>query len=293
MEKTLYVSDLDGTLLGADSLISSRSASLLNEAIRRGALFTIATARTPATVARLLQDVQMRMDAIVMTGAARWNPATGIYSHVKYFPPRLARRMTELLRRHRYPAFIYTLRDNLIHIYRVGPMSEQERIFIAEREHTPYKKVMFDTSESGDVWAQPEPDMEHVVLFYSLQPVEMMEAFHPVVTSELPELNALHYCDHDLRDAALGTMEIFAPDATKAAAVKELAAEIKAEATVVFGDNVNDLSMMSVATRALAPQNAIEPVKRMAHGIIGPNTADSVAEYIYSHTADDDPAQDI
>ncbi|MDE7496728.1 MAG: HAD hydrolase family protein [Muribaculaceae bacterium] len=82
--KTLYVTDLDGTLLDAEGRVSARSAALLNEAIADGAAFTVATARTPATVAPLLADVDMRLPAGVMTGAALWNPKTGIYSDTRY-----------------------------------------------------------------------------------------------------------------------------------------------------------------------------------------------------------------
>jgi hypothetical protein len=52
--KTLYVSDLDGTLFGADSRVSATSAAILNKAISAGVMFTPATARTPATVQPLL-----------------------------------------------------------------------------------------------------------------------------------------------------------------------------------------------------------------------------------------------
>lgn len=89
--KTLYVSDLDGTLMDARAQVSPVSRRMLNEAIAAGALFTIATARTPATVSAILQGIDMRLDAIVMTGAARWNPRTGLYSHVCHFPAHLAR----------------------------------------------------------------------------------------------------------------------------------------------------------------------------------------------------------
>mgnify|MGYP002508316131 CR=1 FL=1 len=41
-----YVSDLDGTLLGSDSRVSQRSAELITELSARGALITVATART-------------------------------------------------------------------------------------------------------------------------------------------------------------------------------------------------------------------------------------------------------
>ena len=47
---TLYVSDLDGTLLNPDSRVSERSAAILNRLVERGVMFTPATARTPATV---------------------------------------------------------------------------------------------------------------------------------------------------------------------------------------------------------------------------------------------------
>ena len=53
--KTLYVSDLDGTLLDNTSRVSPATSAMLNETIAGGALFTVATARTPATVQPLLQ----------------------------------------------------------------------------------------------------------------------------------------------------------------------------------------------------------------------------------------------
>ena len=71
--KTLYVSDLDGTLLGSDSRVSQRSAELITELSARGALITVATARTPATVVPLMAHAATGVDYIVMTGAAGWN----------------------------------------------------------------------------------------------------------------------------------------------------------------------------------------------------------------------------
>lgn len=52
---TLFVSDLDGTLLQPDARLSEETVALLNSNIDRGALFTVATARTPATVAPILE----------------------------------------------------------------------------------------------------------------------------------------------------------------------------------------------------------------------------------------------
>ena len=76
-QKTIYISDLDGTLLGTDSRISQRSASIIDELSVRGALVTVATARTPATVVPLMAHAATGVDYIVMTGAAGWNRTRG------------------------------------------------------------------------------------------------------------------------------------------------------------------------------------------------------------------------
>lgn len=114
--KTLYVSDMDGTLLQPDARLSERTVSMLNEAIASGKLFTVATARTPATVASLMQRVSMNIPAIVMTGAALWNPADGRYSRLRLMEPEAARSLLEVYRTQNCPSFIYSLRDNMITI---------------------------------------------------------------------------------------------------------------------------------------------------------------------------------
>ena len=68
--KQLFVTDMDGTLLGADSRVSRRSARIITDLSRRGALITVATARTPGTVEPLLADTLTLPPAVVMTGAA-------------------------------------------------------------------------------------------------------------------------------------------------------------------------------------------------------------------------------
>ena len=81
---TLYVSDLDGTLLGEDSQLSAVTVATLNRIIEElGGLFTVATARTPATVVPLMQEVHARLPFIVIGGSAMWNPVTGSYEHTR------------------------------------------------------------------------------------------------------------------------------------------------------------------------------------------------------------------
>lgn len=273
MEKTLFVSDLDGTLLNADSAVSLQSVSLLNEAIARGALFTVATARTPSTVESLLSEVDCNLPFIVMTGAAIWNPVTKTFSHSVCIPEAEADKILAIIRRHSLPAFIYILRDNRIHIYHTGPLSDLEREFITARADSPVK--VFHIPESGES-ILPSP-LTGVSLFYSMQPSDIVEAAYREIKENV-DCNPIFY--HDIFGPTIGIMEVFSAKASKANAIATLKEITGASRVVAFGDNVNDLPMLRCADVAVAVENAVGAVKEAADTLIGPNTADSVARFI-------------
>ncbi|EPU7117374.1 bifunctional pyridoxal phosphate/fructose-1,6-bisphosphate phosphatase, partial [Escherichia coli] len=55
------------------------------------------------------------------------------------------------------------------------------------------------------------------------------------------------------------------------------------ENVVAFGDNFNDISMLEAAGTGVAMGNADDAVKARANIVIGDNTTDSIAQFIYSH----------
>lgn len=272
--KTLYVSDLDGTLLQPDSRLSDRTVGMLNRAIAEGKMFTIATARTPATVAAILDGVDMRLPAVVMTGAALWNPATGHYSRREYLDSKAVKRLLGIYKDTDTSSFVFTLNGDMIDIYHVGgALNELQQQFIDERSHSPYKRFHV-TADGGDVLP---PDMSKVILLYSMLP-DAKAASTYELTKRIKRLRAQYY--HDIFGPEIGILEAFSDRATKADAVKALADQAGAGRIVCFGDNINDLSMMEVADVAVAVENALPEVKEAADIVIGPNTDDSVARFI-------------
>ncbi|MBP0980277.1 MAG: HAD family phosphatase, partial [Oscillospiraceae bacterium] len=67
--KTLYISDLDGTLLNSDAQISQYTADTLNSLIEKGLLFSYATARSYITAGRITKDITARFPLILYNGA--------------------------------------------------------------------------------------------------------------------------------------------------------------------------------------------------------------------------------
>lgn len=274
---TLFVSDLDGTLLSSDSRLTATSAEMLNNAIDNGALFTVATARTPSTVALLMRGVKASLPFIVMTGAALWCPLTGDFSNKITLLPESAEKILEIINRHSLPAFAYCLRTNRIDIYHTGHLSDIERKFIAERDDSEYK--IFHIPEDGNS-KMPNP-LKDVSLFYAMQPSAHVESTYHDIKAHV-DCNPIFY--HDMFGADTGIMEVFSPLASKANAVRRLKEMTHATRVVAFGDNLNDLPMLRMADVAVAVENAVDEVKAVADIIIPPNTTDSVARFILEST---------
>ena len=276
--KTLFVSDLDGTLLGLDRKVSAESVRLINEAIAEGAMFSVATARTPATVGPLLDGIRSPLPFIVMTGAAIWEREHNRYVYASFHREDTARRLVKLYRRHALSTFVYILgEDNVIHIYHIGDMSCLEREFMEERLYTPYKDFHILDKEKGGL---PER-LDRVLLFYSMRPTEeVRRVYDDIKDSE--DLKAVFY--HDMYGEEIALMEVFGPDASKANAVRRLADMVGAEKIVAYGDNVNDIPILEVADDAVVVENAVEAARLAAGRVIGPNIEDSVAKDIKSQT---------
>ncbi|MDE7441288.1 MAG: HAD family hydrolase [Muribaculaceae bacterium] len=271
--KTLYVSDLDGTLLQPDSRISGATLRMLNEAIEEGALFTIATARTPATVKSIIEDVNLRLPAIVMTGTALWNKDSNRYSDVRYMEDKAVKELVGIYRATDFPTFLYTLRDNMIHIYHIGPLSGIEKDFIEARAHN-FAKILHIPADGNSELPEWLGD---TVLFYGMQPEEKaVRTFE--ATSRVENVRAQKY--HDFYGPEIGILEVFSPLSTKANAIRELARRVGADRIVAFGDNLNDIPMLELADLGCAMENGTEEAKAAADIVIGCNTEDAVARFI-------------
>lgn len=270
---TLYVSDLDGTLLGEDSQLSAVTVATLNRIIGElGGLFTVATARTPATVVPLMQQVHARLPFIVIGGSAMWNPVTMNYEHTRGIDDMTVNAVADVFDRRGAHPFIYRRHGkNLLHTHHYGPLSPQEERFIAERQHLPLKQFFLD-----------DRDFRHsddeALLIFSMNKYAVLKSIADDLRTSVPTCSVMVY--HDIFDESEGYLEIFSAGTSKAAAIGDLARQLGAGRVVVFGDNRNDIAMMQAADFSVAVDNAFTEVKAVASEVIGPNTVDSVARWI-------------
>lgn len=276
--KTLMVTDLDGTLLNAEGRVDAESARIISRLTDAGALITVATARTPATVQPLLADTRTSLPAIVMTGAALWDRNSLSYLDARLLDASAHSRVDAAFAAAGLHPFVYVPQtDGRLLVYHGGgSLSDVERRFVDERTGLPLKRFMLN--------AQTPADARRILMF-GMGSVDQAEA---VAAALRPCPDCSVSCYRDTYTPGIGLVEVFAPNVSKAEAVLRLKAETGAHRLVVYGDNLNDLPMMAVADLAVAPANALPQVRQAAHTVIGPNTDNSVArhmEQIFTATA--------
>ncbi|MDE6120767.1 MAG: Cof-type HAD-IIB family hydrolase [Muribaculaceae bacterium] len=271
--KTLYISDMDGTLLSTDSRISARSSQIITSLSRRGVAVTVATARTPATVVPLLAGTTTIVPAVVMTGCAFWDRRDGHFTDTNLIPRHDVAATLELCRRCGVHPFVYVMAEDgrTLDVYHAcASLNKAEQSFYEERMHLSLKRFHLGTPA-------PARALEHSMLFYAMGPSDSI--LH--AAAALRDNTECEVCCYpDIFNPEIQNLEIFPPGVSKAAAVLRLKERTGADRLMVFGDNLNDIPMFEVADVAVAVGNALPEVKAAADVVIEPNYTDSVARYI-------------
>ncbi len=268
--RTLFVSDLDGTLLNPAAELTAATAEKLNELIGQGAAFSIATARTWETVRYLMQDVHLQLPVILMNGVCLYDPVEARYLQAATIAERAARRVFKAMAGADVHPFLYKIENDALDVYYETLANAAMEEFVAERRRKYNKKfihipVLADAIDSRVIYICMLSDKAH------LDPV--FEAIH-----EDPDLHVEYY--QDIYSSGFYYLEVCSGGASKAEAVRQLKENFGFDRLVVFGDNANDLPMFAEADECYAVANAVPAVKEAADGVIGANTEDGVPEYM-------------
>lgn len=272
---TLYITDLDGTLLGPDSLVSDESARIITDLSRRGALITVATARTPATVEPLLHDTLTTIPAIVLTGASMWDRSRRVYLDPMTLAADTARQLETTFLSHGINPFVYNLHpDGTMQVLHSPAMTSAESRFYDERKALELKKFIFRDGPHCQAGGTDETAGSTVILMLGIGDTPTINRLADTLRLD-PQLSVSAY--PDIFTPERSYIEVFRAGISKAAAVLRLKKMVGADRLVVYGDHLNDLPMFAVADESVAVANALPEVRAAATRTIGLNTTSSVA----------------
>lgn len=270
---TLYVSDLDGTLLTRNHEISPFSAGVIQDLIDNHIHFTYATARSFASAQAVTAGLRPRLPVIVNNGAFIMDPATGVPLFSAYFQQEEKMEVARLLARHQLFPLVYSQQEGVERVcWLTGKENEGMRYYFRQR---PGDKRFQPLSSPEGLYAG---DVFYLICMGerdTLLPVYEALRDHPhyqcILQQELYRTE--YWC------------EIMPKPATKANAILKLKEKLGCTRVVCFGDGLNDLPMFAVADECYAVSNAVETLKAASTGIIGANSEDGVACWLKEHAA--------
>lgn len=266
---TLFVSDLDGTLLNNSAQLSKESTILLNKSIENDINFTIATARTPATITNILKDVNIKLPVITMNGSAIYDIKTNTYLDYIPLSNTTAFEVYKLIRSFNLNAFVYTINNNHLYVYYDNLNHPYQLEFYNLRKNTTYKTFL-----------QEELNPNYDVLYFTLMDYEDNINMVYDKLKSFKDLNIVKY--RDTYNTDIINLEIYDVKSSKANAIKLLKDKYNFEKLISFGDNLNDVPMFNISDECYAVENAVQDLKDISTKVIGKNTDNSVANFIYN-----------
>ncbi len=271
---TLYITDLDGTLLDENAQIPQEGKEILQSLINKGLLFTVATARSPATVVDLLKDIPVKIPAILMTGAILYDVEQKKILKTTNLAQNSVTQICKALEESGKNALAYTVKDSRLIVYYKNLENKLEQQFAIPRMSTPYKKFV-----KTENFTETLKDIDVVMFLICVQDLEKARCYYDKI-NKVDGIRCYFY-PYEYGEGYM--LEIYHENCTKNSALDMLKEFCGADKVVAFGDNINDLPLLSVADESYAPENAVREVKETVTQVIGANTENSVAKFIKTH----------
>lgn len=265
INKTLYISDLDGTLLNHSAKLSEYTSDALNKLIAKGLNFSVATARIPSRVRKILSNLKVNVPIILMNGALIYDVENESYVKVNKLSPEAVSAAVNAIRQFKITGFMYEFIDGHLTTYHESHDPE------------PHAYVQDRITGYSDLEGFLNKSFGDIVYFTMIDTKERLQPVYDALSAQ-SELNQAFYVNVYSPD--LWFLEIYNAEASKESAVKYLRETYGFERIVGFGDNLNDLPMFKACDERIAVDNANSEVKSAADHICDTNDNDGVAKWL-------------
>ena len=268
MTKTLYISDLDGTLMRNNEQLSEYAVTEINKLVEKGMPFTYATARSIESARVIAGELNLKLPVVTRNGAVLADNSTGKHLQKSVFTKEEVELLKNMIPELPSIGFVSCFIDDImIRTYMSAEHTEGLQGYIDYYENDPSMK----RAENLDEMFCGTPGYVTII-----GDKERIEPVYERVR-EYKGWESLFQKD-TYRDEYW--LEICPQNCTKAKSILKLKEQLGYEKLVVFGDSLNDISMFKIADEAYAVSNAMDELKKYATGVIGSNEEDAVVEFL-------------
>lgn len=272
---TVYVSDLDGKLLGDNAILSAFSKKIICELLHQRLQFTVASARSVVSMQVMLKGLNLRLPVIEFNGAFISDLDSGRHEIINSISPFVVESIYQIILEFGCVPFVSSFNGTEDCAYYKDVINDGMRWYLSDR------------LTSKDRRWRTITDLRHsfgdqvvclTVISYARQLLELQSAI-----IERHGTNVETHLMENQYSPGWYWLTIHDRKATKYQAIQTLVENYGLEESeiVVFGDQINDIKMFKIANHAIAVANADAGLKRYATLEIGSNIEDSVVKYIH------------
>lgn len=273
--KTLYITDLDGTLLDERALLADYTRRVLTALCEKGIAIAAATARTEATVLKIFEGIPLRAPLILMNGVVTYDPTTGGYLSVEKIPDEGARQLAEVIEEMNLGGFLYRIDEGGLDVLWSKEREPHEEAFIRERE-VRYGKKFTRVPSITELMRFPE---RSGMVYYSVSGREESLREAKEYLTKVTGIRCEFY--RDIYVPEHWYLEVCASSASKRRALMRIRERYGFDYVIGFGDNLNDLPLFEACDYKIAVGNARDEVKAAADEVIACNREEGVAHYLH------------
>ena len=252
---TLFVTDMDGTLLNKDSQLSNYTVTVLREVLARGYNFTVASGRMPESPIEIFKErgLELRLPIIGRNGVLVYDPLKSEYIKIHTLPSPASEKIIWLIRENGAQMYLFERVEDGIPVFnRRGMPGFEESL-------NDFDGIIYITADGSRSQLQPIYDDSMI----------------------LPGVGGLFFRDDFMsNDPNLWFAEFFSANAGKGSGISFIKELLGFTHAVCFGDNINDLSMFEISDKGYAPENAVDEIKAAATSVIAANSEDGVAHWL-------------
>ena len=271
--KTLFVTDLDGTLLTKEGRIPTYSVERLNRMIEAGMTFTFATARSHSSAMRAVEGLLLRAPVVLYNGGIIHDCGTGRTLFHSMFSTEEKWYILGVLQKFGIEPMVFG-----------ASAAGKERVaWLANRESVGVQRYLAyrrGDVRLGAVASEGELLEGHVFNFKCIGPQEQLER----AWNDLKLDDRFICIFHQETYQNDFWIEISPRVATKANGVRFLKNYLGCDRAVCFGDSSNDSDMFDVCDEKYAVMNADKWLKDKATGVVGYCEEDGVAKWLEQHS---------
>jgi Cof subfamily protein (haloacid dehalogenase superfamily) len=255
----LVATDVDGTLLDPDDLVTPRAAAVIRRLVADGVCFVLVTGRPPRWIPSVVAQLGVGRFAVCANGAVLYDAREDRVVWARTIDPAV---LADLV-----AAVASALPEAGLAVERVGTSGSAES-FLAE-PHYRHAWAGSDNNIVSRAELLTHPVVKLLIRCPELSSDAMVAALAPVV-GDVADLTFSH---------PRGLVEVSPPGVTKATGLAEVAERfgVAAREVVAFGDMPNDLEMLRWAGHGVAMGNAHPALLEAADEVTASNAADGLA----------------